>query len=136
MPLRRPTRWTAALLFSGGAFLSFLTRAFIDFRYVHAELGYTGAAFIWMTLAHLAFYGGWVAALVAASHRRRGAMYVLAGYAVLLVLFGFVTSTTFCPSPCRTAWPLGEIAIWSNYLLGIPAVALAALSLWGRERSP
>jgi hypothetical protein len=60
-------------------------------------------------------------------------MYVLVGYATLLIAYGLVTSITLCPSPCQTMWPLGEIAIWSNYVLGIPTVTFVGLSLWAKE---
>ena len=133
MPPLRPTRWTGALVFSGAALLSFLTRTFIDYRFVYAELNFTNASLISVTLFNLAFYGGWIWALVSASHRRRPAMYILIGYATLLIVYGLATSITWCPSPCQTAWPFGELTIWSNYVLGITAVSFAALSLWAKQ---
>lgn len=38
--------------------------------------------------------------------------------------------TSLCPSPCRTAWPVRQIAIWSNVLVGLGAAVLTALSLF------
>ena len=133
MPPLGLTRWGAALLFSGAALLSFLTRTFIDYRFVYAELGYSNASLIGITIFHLAWYGGWTWALVSASHRRRPAMYVLVGYASLLVVYGVMTTLVWCPPPCRTMWPLGEIAIWSNWVFGIGAVVSAVLALRSGE---
>jgi len=121
--------WTAALLLSGAALLSFLTRTFIDYRFVYEELT------LGVTVFNLVFYGGWIGAIVAASHAGRRAMYVLLAYNTLLVVFGIFTLVALCPSPCRTAWPVGEIAIWSNLLIGIPAAVLVAMSLF-RRTSP
>jgi uncharacterized membrane protein YsdA (DUF1294 family) len=124
------TVWTAALILSGLALLSFLTRTLIDYRFVFAELGFGERELGWATLVTLAFYGGWIGALVAASHGGRKAMVALMAYGAVLIAFGLYTMTTLCPSPCRTFWPVGEIAIWSNVLVGLPATALAALSLF------
>jgi hypothetical protein len=62
-------------------------------------------------------------------------MYVLLAYSALLLAFGLFTIVSLCPSPCGTFWPVGEIAIWSNVLIGVPAAALAGLSLFRRPRS-
>jgi hypothetical protein len=129
------TTWNAARILSAAAFLSLLARTFVDYRFVYAELDLDAGAFGFAILFHLALFGGWVWALVAASHARRRVMYVLLAYAVLVVVFGVYTATTLCPSPCRTGWPVGEISIWSNILIGVPAAALAALSAFRRRRA-
>ena len=126
-------RWTAALVLSSGALLSFLTRTFIDYLFVYQELGYTTAAIGWLTLFNLAFFGAWIWALVSASHRGRRAMVVLLVYAALLVVYGFITLLSFCPSPCRTLWPVGEIAIWSNLVIGVGAIVLGIMALFSKE---
>jgi hypothetical protein len=125
------TRWIAALILSAAALLSFLARAFVDFRYVYAELGLDNAAFGFATVVHLVFVGGWIWALVAAS-QRRGAMYVLLIYDIVVMVWGLYTLSALCPSPCRTGWPVGEIAIWSNLAAGTSGAALAALALFRR----
>src|SRR4030095_1512811 len=121
--------WTAALTLSAAALLSFLARTFVDYRLVYAELGLDVGALAFAILIHLALFGGWIWALLAASHARRRPMYVLLGYDVLVVAFGLYTMTTLCPSPCRTGWPVGEVTIWSNLLIGVPAAVLAATSV-------
>jgi hypothetical protein len=128
----RPTNSirTATLIASGLALLSFLTRTFIDYRFVYAEMGLGARELNFLTVFNLVFYGGWIAALVAASHARRGALYVLMIYSALLTVFGVYTMRSLCPSPCRTFWPIGEIAIWSNVVIGLVATALAAMSLF------
>jgi hypothetical protein len=132
----RPTNtiWTTALVVSGLALLSFLTRTLIDYRFVFAELGFGERELGFATLFTLGFYGGWIAALVAASHAGRKAMVVLMAYGAVLIAFGLFTMTTLCPSPCRTFWPVGEIAIWSNVLIGGAATVLAAISVFRKPQ--
>jgi len=120
---------TAALILSAAALLSFLARTFIDYRFVYAELGFDVRTVGFSILIHLALFAGWIWALVAASHARRRGTYVLLGYNVLVVAFGLYTMTAFCPSPCKTGWPVGEITIWSNLLIGVAAALLAAMSV-------
>lgn len=128
---------TFVLLLAGAALLSFLSRTFIDYHLVYAEVGIDSGGFAAVTVFNLAFYGAWIAALIAASHQKRRAVYVLLAYDLLLVLFGLFTMTTLCPSPCRAAWPVGEIAIWSNVVVGLAALAAAVTTLVrGRAGSP
>lgn len=126
---------TAALVLSGAALLSFLSRTFLDYRFVYAEMGVDAGGLGWATVFNLLFYAVWIGALVAASHRMRLAMWLLLGYAILLVAFGIYTMTVLCPTPCRTGWPVGEVSIWSNLILGVLAGAAVALSL-RRSRQP
>ena len=122
-----------ALLLSGAALLSFLSRTFIDYRFVYGEMNPGTGSFALLTLASLAFYAGWIWAIVAASHQRRRAMFILLAYDFLLVVFGITTLISLCPSPCRTAWPVGEIAIWSNLLVGALATVVVARSLFRKS---
>jgi uncharacterized membrane protein YsdA (DUF1294 family) len=126
--------WTAALMLSGAALLSFLARTFVDYRFVYADLGFDVRTVGFSILIHLALLGGWIWALIAASHARRRGMYVLLGYNVLVAAFGIYTMTTLCPSPCRTGWPVGEITIWCNLLIGGTAALLAAMSVFRQPR--
>ncbi len=127
------TSWKAALALSGASLLSFLARTFVDYGSVYRELNLEGGALGFVTLFNLGLFGGWVWALVAASHESRRAMFVLLGYSVLLVVFGLATSVSLCPSPCQAAWPVGEIAIWSNSVIGIPTTITVALSLFSKN---
>jgi len=121
--------WTISLLFSAAALLSFLARTFIDYGFVYQELHLTTSSLGIVTLFNLAFFAAWVWALVVASHASKRAMTALFIFDILLTFFGVATLVSLCPSPCQTAWPVGEIAIWSNLAIGIPATAIAAMSL-------
>ena len=131
-----PRVWIAAILLSLASLLSFLARTFIDYGYVYEEFGLHVPSLTLITLFNLALFAGWIWALVSASHQSRKAMYVLAVYDGFLILFGLLTLASFCPSPCRTAWPLGEAAIWANLLVGIPALAGAVLALRAKTSNP
>lgn len=131
MRLSSLTSWTAALVLSGAALLSFLTRTFIDYGFVYPQLNLMSSIGP-ITLFNLVFFGGWIWALVSASHGSRRAMFALLAYNAVLVLFGLATLISLCPSPCQTAWPVGEIAIWSNLLVGISASVVVALNLFRR----
>lgn len=126
--------WNAAQILAGAALLSFLARAFVDFRFVYAELGVDAGALGFAILIHLALLAGWIWAIVAASHRRR-AMYVLLGYNIMLIIWALFTLSALCPSPCRTGWPVGEIAIWSNLVVGVAAAVVAAIGLFRRTHA-
>ena len=121
--------WKAAILLSLAALLSFLGRTFLDFRFVYPEIGLTVSSLSSATLLNLAFFAGWIWALILASHSSRKAMYALLVFDLLLLLFGITTLTSFCPSPCPTGWPLGEILIWSNLLIGVFSIALGVMAL-------
>ncbi|MEN8377027.1 MAG: hypothetical protein ABFS34_16505 [Gemmatimonadota bacterium] len=129
----RDSKWTPALILSLLALLSFLTRTFIDYRFVYLELGLDRDALASTTLINLVLFGAWIWAIVAASHGGRGGLYALLGFSLLLVAFGVATLVSLCPSPCRTFWPVGEIAIWSNLVIGVPAAALLGRQLFGRS---
>jgi hypothetical protein len=121
--------WNAAVILSVVALLSFLARTFIDYGFVYPGLYPSIRSIAILTLINLVFIAGWIWALLAASHERRRAMYVLLIYGVVVVLHGVVTQVTLCPSPCPTAWPLGEVVIWSNILAGMLAVIAIVSSL-------
>ena len=128
--MRTPTStWNAALILSVAALLSFLARTFIDYGFVYQGLYPSIRSMAILTLITLVFIAVWIWALLAASHERRRAMYVLLIYAAVVVLHGVVTLVTLCPTPCPTAWPLGEVVIWSNVLVGILAVVAVVSSL-------
>ena len=125
--------WTPAVVLSIASLLSFLARTFLDYGFVYQELSLTNATLGVVTLFNLAFIGGWIWALVSASHGGRRAMFALLLYDALLVLFGLATLISFCPSPCQTAWPVGEVAIWSNILAGVPATFMVARNLLSKS---
>jgi hypothetical protein len=121
--------WNAALFLSVASLLSFLARSFIDYGFVYRELYPSTRSIAVLIVITLAFIAGWIWALLAASHKSRPGMYALLTFGAVVVLHGVATMVVLCPSPCRTAWPIGEVVIWSNLLVGIPAVAAAVTSL-------
>ena len=121
--------WNAAVIFSFAALLSFLARTFIDYGFVYKELYPSTRALAILTVITLSFIAGWIWALLAASHNSRRAMYALLIYGAIVVLQGAVTLVSLCPSPCRTAWPIGEVVIWSNLVVGVPAIVAIVLRL-------
>lgn len=127
----------AALALAGLAYLAFLGRAFLDWRFVFGEFISEGA--MGTTAAALAFYvaisGIWLWALMAAARGSRPALLALAGLAiVMLVGGGLATLVSFCPSPCQTAWPLMEASNWIGLGVGILAAGMLVAQLRGVPR--
>lgn len=117
-----------ALSLSGLALLSFLGRTFIDYGYVFPEYKLGMPDLLPVTLVVLAFYGGWLLALMSAARGSRRGWIIVQVYNGFLLIFGLSTlATSLCPSPCGTAWPLGEMLIWSNLLIGVVALLVVVL---------
>ncbi len=122
--------WLFAIGFSYAGLLAMLARTFLDYQYVYAEMGMNAVTSGLATLVNLAIFGGWIYALYASAARfSRGAMIANLFFNALLLIFGLSTVISLCPSPCPTGWPVGEIIIWSNILIGIPAVILATVAV-------
>lgn len=119
--------WNTGVALSIAGLLSMLGRTFLDYGYVYQEfIGGVGALGL-VTLFNLAFFGAWIYALMAAGQGSRRAIIANFGFNLILVIFGLSTATAFCPTPCETAWPVGEILIWSNLAIGIPAAIATGL---------
>jgi hypothetical protein len=53
-----------------------------------------------------------------------------------LLIIAIGTLVSYCPSPCRTGWPLGEILIWLSLVFGVLASAATGFQIWsGQPRS-
>lgn len=127
----------AALAVAGLAYLAFLERAFLDWRFVFAEFIPEGE--VGTTTAALAFYvaaaGIWLWALLAAARgSRRAHLTILGLVAVFLVGAGLATLVSFCPSPCQTAWPLMEASNWIGLLVGLVASGVLIVQLRASTR--
>ncbi len=121
--------WLYANGFSFAGLLAMLARTFLDYQYVYNELGFSVSMTGIATLINLALFGGWIYALYAATARfSRGAMIANLVFNALLLIFGLSTVISLCPSPCPTGWPVGEIIIWTNIVIGVPAVILTTLA--------
>lgn len=126
--------WRPFSLFSWLAFVAFLERAFLDWRYVYVDLT-SDVATTGLTLAvYVLLVGAWLWALAGvARRRRRGVIAVVCLTAVLLVAMSIATASAFCPSPCSTAWPLMEASNWFGLVVGL-VVGAAAVALLAAER--
>jgi hypothetical protein len=121
----------AVTVWSTLAMLAFIERALFDFRYVFPDelpgdpLSVGGAAGV-----YLLFVAAWIWALLAARAGGRGGLRTLIVLPfVTLIGLGVGTLTAFCPSPCETAWPLGELSNWVGLVVGIIAIVSATLAL-------
>jgi hypothetical protein len=104
----------------------YLGRAFIDFYYVYGEFGLGTGAVSLAIIVQMALFGGWIWALLAAVQGSRRGLAAGFGFNLFfLLVMGVGTLVSYCPSPCSTAWPLGEIANWTSLVVGL----LAGISL-------
>ena len=130
-----------AISLSAVAFIAMLGRSIGDARYVLTEdSGSAGPDMVglWI-LAYSAFFGGWIWSLLAAARESRGGLTALS-ILNLLLPFGLGLSTLlfWCPSPCRTGWPVMEISNWTTLTSGLIAAVAAGLHLGqpaGRRQS-
>ena len=117
-----------AITLSVIAFLTFLGRAFMDWRYEYPSQDPAGN---WDTpgaLIYMALAGGWLWGLLAAVRgSRRGLIGSLIAVLLLDVALALATYVFFCPPwmGCK-GWPNAWPWNWSNLISGaIAAVALA-----------
>jgi hypothetical protein len=123
------TSLNGAITLSVIALLTFLGRTLIDFRYVALEfeqMEHILPVTLPYTLFALLLFGGWLWALLAAVQGSRGGLIATLVYNLFVALLGGLASFLFlCPSPCSTGWPLAEIVLWANLIVGsIAAVAM------------
>ena len=129
------TSLNGAIALSTIALLSLLARTFVDFQFVFTEFASSPGQAALAVLIMTALFGSWFwGLLVAVRGSRRGLMVVLILTLLLPFGEGIATLISFCPSPCPTAWPLMEIANWSNVILGL--VAALAVGLHLRQARP
>ena len=125
-----------ALTISVLALLVFLGRAFVDFYYVYAEFGLGVGMVALANLIHLALFGGWIWSLLAAVQGSRPGWVAAFGISLFFLLAIAVgTLVSYCPSPCSTAWPVGEIFIWLSLIFGLFASAATGIQLWNNHSS-
>jgi hypothetical protein len=115
-----------AITLSVIALLTFLGRAFLDWRYESRNLGPAGSNLETIyVLGYVAFVGGWVwAMLVAIRGSRRGLIACLIIALLLNVVFALGTYLYLCPPGCigfPHLWPWN----WAQLILGV----LAAIAL-------
>jgi hypothetical protein len=125
----RASTWTSALTLAVATLLTFIARALIDFGFVYRELYPTTGSMGVLTLVYVLFLSGWIMALPFAWSGSRRAMSALLAYEAIVVFHAAGTQVVFCPFPCQTGWPLAQIVIFANLLVGIPAALTAFVSL-------
>jgi hypothetical protein len=113
------------------SYLVFLGRAFIDFYYVFEEFGLSVGMVGGAILIHLALFGGWIWGLLSAVQGSRRGVIAVFGFNLFFLLFIAVgTLVSYCPSPCSTGWPLGEIANWASLVAGLVAAIALGIQIW------
>ncbi len=132
------TSFNGAITLSVISLLVFLGRAFIDFYYVYGEFGIGMGMVTLAIVANAALFGGWIWSLLSAVRGGRRGVAVLLGFDLFFLLVIAVgTLVAYCPSPCQTAWPLGEIANWISLIVGLlTAVSLGIQFRRGDQASP
>jgi len=114
--------------------LVFLGRAFVDFYYVFGEFGLDVSMVAGAVVIYLALFGGWIWGLLSAAQGGRRGMIALFGFNLFFLLIIAVgTLVSYCPSPCRTGWPLGEILVWLSLVFGVLASAATGIQIWSDQ---
>jgi hypothetical protein len=111
--------------------LVFLGRTFIDFYYVYGEFRLNVGMVSGAILIHVVLFGGWILGLLHAVKGSRRGLIAVFGFNLFFLLFIAVgTLVSYCPSPCRTGWPVGEIAIWASLFAGLLAAISLGIQIW------
>ena len=128
------TSLNGAITFSVISLLVFLGRTFLDFYFVYEELALSVGMVGLTILVNLVLFGGWIWALFSAvqgSRRGLGAAFGFNLFFLLIIAVG--TLVSYCPSPCQTGWPVGEILIWANLVAGLLAAVAVGFPLFGNK---
>ena len=125
------TSSSGAITLALGSLLVFLGRTFIDFYYVFGEFALDVGMVGVTMLVHMALFGGWIWGLLSAVMGSRRGLIAVFGFNTFFLLFIAIgTLVSYCPSPCRTGWPLGETAIWSSLIAGLLASISLGIQIW------
>jgi len=120
------TSLNGAVTLSVIALLTELWRAFVDFQHEYSNILNSTGAVLLGALLYTTLFGSWAWALLRAMHGKRSLIAALIINLFFLFVIPIGTLVVYCPSPCRTLWPMMELANWINLLFGIlAAVALA-----------
>jgi hypothetical protein len=132
------TSLNGAITLSTIAILIFLGRTFIDFYYVYHEFSLDTGMISLIVVLNLALFGGWFWGFLAAVKGSFRGLITVFGFNLFFLLFIAIgTLVSYCPSPCQTGWPLGEIFIWLSLIVGLLASTAAGLQIVkGRQQYP
>jgi hypothetical protein len=126
------TSLNGAITLSVVAFIAMLGRSIGDARYVLTEdFGSAGPELVgfWI-LAYSALFAGWLWSLLAAARGSRGGLIALLAFNLLLPFgLGLSTLLFWCPSPCRTGWPVMEISNWITLVSGLVSAVAVSFQL-------
>jgi len=118
------------MLLSGAAFLSFLGRTLLDFNIVYPEMGVQESDLFSLISINLVLFAVWLWALMVAVRGSKRALVITLLFDILLLVYGLSTIFALCPTPCGTAWPIGEILIWSNIVIALPLLWIKTRQVW------
>jgi hypothetical protein len=105
------------------ALLTYLARTFVDFQFVIGEFVRNAGIAAIAATACSALFGGWFWSVAKIKHGSRTALIAAFSFTLIFCIgMGVSTIVVFCPSPCPTAWPLMEIANWTNLITGTLAL--------------
>jgi hypothetical protein len=112
-----------------------LGRTLLDWGFVFPEFGFTDPASVLAAMVlYVAIFSGWILALLSIARGSRVGLWVALGLTLLLnVGLGLGTTIAFCPTPCRTLWPVGELWNWATTFSGIIASVLIIRALRSRQ---
>jgi len=120
-----------AIALAAISLLVFLGRTLIDFYYVYDEFDLSVGMVGGTMLVHMLLFGGWIWSLLSAVQGSRRGLIAVFGFNLFFFLFIAVgTLVSYCPSPCRTGWPLGEIVIWTSLITGLLASISLGIQIW------
>ena len=108
-----------------------LGRTLLDWGFVFPEFGFTDPASVLGAMVfYVVIFSGWILALLSIARGGRNGLWVALALTLLLnVGLGLGTTVAFCPTPCRTLWPVGELWNWATTLSGIAATLVIIRSL-------
>jgi hypothetical protein len=108
-----------------------LGRTLLDWGFVFPEFGFTDPASVLGAMVfYVVIFSSWILALLSISRGGRAGLWVALALTLLLnVGLGLGTTVAFCPTPCRTLWPVGELWNWATTLSGIAATVVIIRSL-------
>lgn len=130
----------AAVALSTVAFLTGIARLILEVRFVPEIMNampenLPGQVALVM-LIPVAFFGGWLWALLAAVRNRRRGLITSLIFSLLLAFgWGLPTAVAFCPTPCATVAPLTDIITWANVITGLISALATGAYLVSKSQS-
>jgi hypothetical protein len=117
------------------ALAAFVWRTLLDFRFVAEVMPSSDAPAVFAISAlYTAIIIAWAWAVRAVARGSRPWAIVALALAVVVNLGqGLGTLFVFCPTPCQTVWPVGEMANWTLLVAGLASALALAMRLRARS---